>query len=689
MRTLTAVPATPALGNPLDFSLGWQFSGYGHLTDGVITLRDGRPVFVVATLDRQIHALTRSGQVLWRAGAAGPAYALAVLDGGQVAVGDDAGHVNIFDDHGRTLWRYELGSRVTALYGNWQGGLLAGGWNERLTFLKNGISEEPVQWQVDLGGPVSGIAVLSGPLGQGLALAATLDGGLRAVDVAGAEAWHFDAGVPITGLGTLEGETAQLVLAGLQDGRLLALEPGMDGPRVRWQQHSGTGGPVWHVGNLVGDPELEIVVGTGGQAPALTLLSVGGDPVWRIATPAAVNALATADLDGDGLVDILAGLATGEIQAYDGQGRLRGSIHAGLPVWGLQSTGVGTALVLADVVAWHVSGRDGPSGEPWLPTPPLVPLPLPLSRWPPVGDATSHTSQGEASLAFLGDVAPGRSMEAQLARFGASFPWQGIGPILHEADLAVANLEGVLTAQGQPLDKQYLIRAHPRWGQTLVDGGLDLVTLANNHALDFGQAGLDETLATLKTLGIAAVGAGSSADAQGARRPALFDLNDVRVAVLGYAAARWNGSADVPATEFLAWARPDAVQADVRSVRGHADLVVVLLHAGTEYSPEPSADQVAVAHAAVDAGADLVIGHHAHVTQTVERYGAGLIVYGLGDALFDIPRPAAMQGDLLLVHATAQGLARAELWPFWIEDAIRPRLLDNGGGRPRFEVVYP
>jgi poly-gamma-glutamate synthesis protein (capsule biosynthesis protein) len=118
-------------------------------------------------------------------------------------------------------------------------------------------------------------------------------------------------------------------------------------------------------------------------------------------------------------------------------------------------------------------------------------------------------------------------------------------------------------------------------------------------------------------------------------------------------------------------------------------MVVVLLHAGTEYAHEPSPDQVAVAHAAVEAGADLVVGHHPHVTQTVEQYKQGLIVYSLGDALFDIPRPAAMRGHLLRVHVTVRGLVGAELWPFWIEDAFRPRLLDNGYGAPRVKVIYP
>jgi poly-gamma-glutamate synthesis protein (capsule biosynthesis protein) len=402
-----------------------------------------------------------------------------------------------------------------------------------------------------------------------------------------------------------------------------------------------------------------------------------------------VGALLALELDGDGTMEILVGLADGEILAYDRQGRQRGAVHAGLTVWGLEAAADGpagpntdrAALVLADVVAWRIAGEAGSAGASWLP----APATLPVSPQVPVPG--TGRAEGEAILVFLGDLVPGRSMEAQLARFGPAYPWQGLEPLLREADLAVANLECVLTTQGEPLDKSYLIRAHPRWGEILVEGGFELVTLANNHGLDYGNEGLAETLDTLAALGVAYVGAGRSREE--AHAPVLFDLNGVRIAVLGYAAARWNGSVDVPATDRLAWAEPAAVEADVRAVRDQADLVVVLLHAGTEYATEPSSDQVRVARAAIDAGADLVVGHHPHVTQTVERYGQGLIVYSLGNVLFDIPRPAAMRGHLLRVHVTQAGLVRAELWPFWIEHAIRPRLLDNGQGTPRFDVVYP
>jgi poly-gamma-glutamate synthesis protein (capsule biosynthesis protein) len=305
----------------------------------------------------------------------------------------------------------------------------------------------------------------------------------------------------------------------------------------------------------------------------------------------------------------------------------------------------------------------------------------------------AEPGDGEAILVFLGDVSPGRTMEAQLARYGPAFPWEGLHPLLEEADLAAANLEGVLTTLGQPLDKSYLIRAHPTWSQTLSAGGLDLVTLANNHALDYGSAGLDETLDTLEVSGVATVGVGGSQ--QQAHQGVIYTLNGVRVAVLAYAAARWNGSVDVPATDRVAWAEPGVVQADVAALKeadaagGPADVVVVLLHAGTEYASEPSPDQVAVAHAAVEGGADLVVGHHPHVTQTVERYGDGLIVYSLGDAVFDIPRRPAMQGDLLRVHVSPKGLTKAELWPFWISEAVQPRFLADEQGELITQTIYP
>jgi poly-gamma-glutamate synthesis protein (capsule biosynthesis protein) len=633
----------------------------------------GQPTFLLASLGRTLYALNEEGEVKWRVKMAGPVYAVAPLEVDRVAVGDDAGFVTLLDARGQQIWQFDLGSRVTVLQAGWMGGLLAGGWDERLSRLSQ---EGQLLWSVDIGAPVSGIAVI-----RGLALVANLEGQVRAYDTAGAKAWSFDAGAPITDLGVVGTGDGVALLAGVQDGRLLAL--GADGT-LQWQVGPGTvatGAPVWSASGRSHGGSLGIVVGTGGVEPSLTLVSGKGEVSWRLTLPSQVGAITTLDLDGDGNLEIVAGLSSGEVQVFDGQGRLRGAVHAGLAVWDLEATQSGSVLILADVVAYQLAVDGGQTGAPWLPPPAMLSTPADL---PSLGVARG---EGEAILTFLGDVALGRSMEAQLARYGSAYPWQGLRPLLLEADLAVANLEGVLATAGQPLDKSYLLRAHPLWSQSLVEAGLDLVTLANNHALDYGEEGLDETLVVLGAQDIEVVGAGRSQDE--ARRPAEFTLNGVRVALLGYAAARWNGSVDVPATERVAWAYPEAVQADVVAMRDRADLVVVILHAGTEYASLPSSDQVTVAHAAVDAGADLVVGHHPHVTQTIERYKQGLIIYSLGDALFDIPRPAAMRGHLLRVHVSQEGVQQAELWPFWIEDAIRPRLLVDGQETPRFRIIYP
>lgn len=686
-------PALPERGEPLAFSLGWRLDANEHLMAATVDLDGREPRISLASLGRSIYDLSSDGSVRRMIRTRGPVYALARLEGGHLAAGDDAGDVTVLEGKGRELWQANLGSRVTALEAAPGGGVLAGGWDERLS-LFDGAGE--LRWQADLGAPPVGIVRLGTQDGSEVVLAATLAGQVRAFDLQGTEVWRFHAGAPLARLGTAPADGCALALLGAQDGRLLALDAG---GALRWQRALGTGAPVWHAAGQLDQGQPGVAVGTGGATPGLSLLSAGtGQVRWHVSLPAAAGAVAALDLDGDGTLEILAGLADGQVQAHDLAGRQRGAVHAGLPVWGLYPAGEGSALVLADVVAWHLVGGSGPTGGPWLSPPAMLPAPTGVPLAP--GDAASLPEEAEGGiLVFLGDVAFGRSMEAQLARYGPAYPWQGLGPLLHGGDppdapgggplpvLVAANLECSLTTRGEPLDKGYLIRAHPLWAQSLVAGGIDLVTLANNHALDFRLPGLEETSEALAALGVETVGAGSSSEE--AHRPALLELGGLRVAFLGYAAARWDGSADVPATDRLAWARPGEIRADVRAVRDQADIVVVLLHAGTEYADTPSADQVAAAHSAIDAGADLVVGHHPHVTQTVERYRRGLIVYSLGDAVFDIPRQAAMRGHLLRVRVTPDGLAAAELWPFWIDGAVQPRLLDDGQGAPQVEQIYP
>jgi poly-gamma-glutamate capsule biosynthesis protein CapA/YwtB (metallophosphatase superfamily)/outer membrane protein assembly factor BamB len=673
-------------GEPLSFSVRLLTNVDGHLTAGAAADFGGQSVFVISSLDRMVQAYAAGGRRLWKARTAGPAYALAVLEGGLVAYGDDAGEIVLLDSSGRRLWRHDLCTRVTALSSSWQQGLLAGGWDERLTLLNIGAEDVRVRWQAQLDGRVSGIAVL-----PGLAVVSTGEGTIRAYDPSGTKVWQSDAGSPVTGLASEVllggGKDRKVILAGVQDGRLMVVDAN---GKLLWQVRLGDGGPVFDVIRLSSQEAPVIVAATGGKAPTLSMLSTEGEWQWRRALPAPAGAVTALDVDSDGQAEILAGLADGEVVAYDRHGRQRASVQAGLPVSGVLPAGGGLAsggMVLAHVNAWRLVSGGGTAAVPRLSAPQELPASSTTFPSSAVAASGGQSPRAGAVLVFLGDVVPGRSMEAQIDRYGPGYPWAGLAYLLLDADLAMANLECVLSTQGRALTKPYVIRAHPDMVRTLTGGKFDLVTLANNHTLDYGTTALGDTLSALEGVNITAVGAGRTAE--DARRPALFDLKGVRVAVLAYAGAYWQGSADVPDTDLIAWASPEAVASDVSAVRSQADVVVVVLHAGKEYARTPSATQVSVARVAIEAGADLVVGHHPHVTQTVERYGKGLIVYSLGNALFDIPLQAAMLGELLRVQVTQAGLIQAELWPFWIDDEIQPRLLDDGQGVPRFRVIYP
>ena len=230
--TATPLP-TPAAGEPLPFFLGSQFNANGHLTAGAVTAFDGQQVYLLASLGRSVYALTGRGKVLWEARTSGPVYALAVLDGGRVAAGDDAGDVTLLDSQGQRLWRRNLGTRVTALH-PYQDGVLAGGWDEQLTFL-DGDGE--IRWQFAVHGPVADITMY-----RGLIVVGTLDGWTYGVLSAGFEAWHSDLQSAVT---RMEGVEGLGVLLSTQAGRLLVVD---SLNTIQWQWPSGAGaGSSWAV----------------------------------------------------------------------------------------------------------------------------------------------------------------------------------------------------------------------------------------------------------------------------------------------------------------------------------------------------------------------------------------------------------------------------------------------------------
>lgn len=275
----------------------------------------------------------------------------------------------------------------------------------------------------------------------------------------------------------------------------------------------------------------------------------------------------------------------------------------------------------------------------------------------------------------VGDVMLARSIGAQIARNGSAIPFAQVAGILEEGDLQVANLECTISDEGTPEKKGYTFRAPLGAADALESAGFDVVSQANNHALDYGSAALEQTRELLERRGIAVVGAGD--DAGEAHAPITIERNGLRMAFLAYVnvpvetggfdTGRWTASADSPG---LAWALGDEIARDVAEARKQADIVIVMLHSGYEGQSAPNAAQRAAAHAAIDAGAALVLGSHPHVLQGTEKYKNGFIIYSLGNFVFDGYRGDANDSAILEATLDKQGVSDLKWIPIEIENGL-------------------
>ncbi len=311
------------------------------------------------------------------------------------------------------------------------------------------------------------------------------------------------------------------------------------------------------------------------------------------------------------------------------------------------------------------TGRGDPTGTGDRPvartmtiTPTDIPTAAPTMTITPTA---SPTPSYVVELAAVGDIMLARGIGGLIYvnGIGAPFSGSGVQAALSSADLALGNLECALTLRGTPEPKAYTFAAPPEGAQSLAWAGFDLVTLGNNHILDYGPDGLEDTLSALDGAGVLHLGAGM--DSAAAAAPLIVERNGLRIAFLAYVDVpignydyhAWEASADRPG---IVWGRTGTVRAAVQSAREQADLVVVLLHFGYEGVDYASPEQEALAQTAIDAGAALVIGSHSHVLQPVVEYHGGLIAYSLGNFVFDDFEAESNRSEILRVRLGKQGV---------------------------------
>ncbi len=221
------------------------------------------------------------------------------------------------------------------------------------------------------------------------------------------------------------------------------------------------------------------------------------------------------------------------------------------------------------------------------------------------------------TISFVGDLMLGRAVGDKLDKTPTEQAFSAGREMFAGSDLIFGNLESVLSSTTAQSTAGIPLKADPKRADALTFMGFTHLSVSNNHVSDYGEAAWDESVEHLREAGIAPVG-GYRNDTE----PVVAEVGDARVVFLAF--------------ETLIRPRTlEEITTQVSEAAALGDLLIVSVHWGSEYTHEPSTSQQAWAHAVIDAGADVVVGHHPQVLQGVETYGNGLILYSLGNFIFD------------------------------------------------------
>ena len=280
------------------------------------------------------------------------------------------------------------------------------------------------------------------------------------------------------------------------------------------------------------------------------------------------------------------------------------------------------------------------------------------------------------TLAFTGDVMFGRTVNSHMlgTALNDPYPFTYTADFLRGFDLTIGNLECVVSRLGTPVSKEYTFRGDPRAYDRLLTAGFDLVSMANNHSGDYGKEAFVDELVTLPTRGLTPIGGGQNR--QQAHTPVFKTVHGTTIAFLAYDEIEPPSFAATDTTPGHAWLDEADLQQDIAQARPHADFVIAFVHWGIEYFTDLTAHQRQLAQFAIDSGADLVVGAHPHVIEPYEFYKGKLIVYSLGNFVFDnMYEEVVRRGNILTLAIQKHQLLSWKLVPTHIGDWGEPKLL--------------
>lgn len=250
-------------------------------------------------------------------------------------------------------------------------------------------------------------------------------------------------------------------------------------------------------------------------------------------------------------------------------------------------------------------------------------------------------------------------------------PFEHVKHLLRKGDIVLGNLETVLSKRTNRHGFNKIdLRGEPSWAKLIAEAGFNVISVANNHAMHHGIGAWYESIRNLRNAGINVVGI--------KKDPILIlECKGIRIAILGFSLRPPQYGVLSP-PYYLTSA--EEVRERVNQAKGNADIVIISLHWGDEYSSRPSQEQLQIGESFIRSGATLIVGHHPHVLQGIERKGRAVIAYSLGNFVSDMTAKRSRESAILSLHLSKQGIEGLSLIPILIGEDSSPYLLDSEEG---------
>lgn len=293
------------------------------------------------------------------------------------------------------------------------------------------------------------------------------------------------------------------------------------------------------------------------------------------------------------------------------------------------------------------------------------------------------------SLAVTGDVMFARNMPGVLST--DSSPFEGVSDVVSNVDLLLINFENAATTSGDALKCDVPLKCDPSYVPLAKANNITVAALANNHAYDYGETGMKDTLKYLKEADITAMGAGNNAEE--AHKAVVKEINGRKITILNYMDSENFAEYSQDVMPYAKESSPGYSAYDSEDAKkqiaenNDSDCIIAYMHFGNEYSDSPNDNQVKIAHELIDYGADVVIGAHPHVTQGIDMYKGKPIFYSLGNFIFDQSNTATHSAYFVKIDLVGD-TGECTVYPIYISNYL-PQYMSSEDGTSLLSNLSP